>query len=65
MKVQQIPYEGKWGSGKGQYVPVQIGDDWPGLFIRGDSFSLLQFLKESFPSDAELSEAIDSCHGAK
>lgn len=34
-ETQRIPYEGR----RVDTGPVQFGDDWPGVFIRGDEVS--------------------------
>lgn len=42
--VQKIPYD---GPDRVETGPVQFGDDWPGLFIRGDSaFGLAMSIHE-------------------
>ena len=64
MKLRKIPHDGK----RIETGPTQIGDDWPGVFIRGDdAFGMLmsldspiQFQKEN--ASTRLRDLLDSCH---
>ena len=50
--IRIIPFEGK--GGRVETGATQIGDDWPGLFIRGDDcISLRQILKRYLDMDKE------------
>lgn len=37
-EVTRIPFAGTANSGSIRTGPMQIGDDWPGFFVRGDEF---------------------------
>ena len=43
MNVKKIPYDEK---GRVETGPVQFGDDWPGVFIRGDNANYYAFMLE-------------------
>lgn len=46
--VQVIPYE---GPGRVETGVVQFGDDWPGIFIRGDNALEYSFAIDYFDKD--------------
>ena len=43
MNVKKIPYDEE---GRVETGPVQFGDDWPGVFIRGDNANYYAFMLE-------------------
>jgi hypothetical protein len=62
MKKRTIPIQVRVDSG-----PVQFGDDWPGVFVRGDDamyFANALEHPEEYATDAikELIELLRSCH---
>ncbi len=72
MKTQQFPHEGK----RVETGPVQFGDDWPGVFIRGDNAlyyamliraSLKMFDMEFLPrlQMQDLADILSSCDAYK
>lgn len=48
--VQKIDYSGEHRVETGA---VQFGDDWPGLFIRGDDAAYMRFILEGIANDLE------------
>jgi hypothetical protein len=46
--VRIVPFEGK--GGRVETGAAQIGDDWPGLFIRGDDCIYLKAILERYIS---------------